>query len=300
MQHVRPADDGLQRRPQLMRQGSQELVLAAAQRFGLRAGALFPRQERLAFRLNSPALGDVARDLRGADDVPRGTLDGRDGQRDVDPPTILCPPHRLEMVDDFAPADAGEHAVLLRAAVVRDDEHDVTADRFRGGVAEDPLCSRIPRHDDPVERLAHDRIVRRSDDRGQAFGHCVVERHMITHRRSRSACRNGRPRRVPRACRSCTGGERSGSLAARSRRREANPGGRDDERDQLGHGKVSRSTSRSPARSYARTMPRKGRALSALSCCRRSTSPFAYTENRSRTAPATVPGASGPAGAGSP
>ena len=74
----------------------------------------------------------------------------------------------LEVVDPLAPPDAGQHLVLLGAAVVGDDEGDVPAHRLRGGPAEDALGPGVPGGDDAVERLADDRVVRGVDDGGEA------------------------------------------------------------------------------------------------------------------------------------
>src|SRR5262249_38592184 len=68
--------DGAERIPQLVPQHGQELVLRAVRRFGVLSGRLLPRKEGGAFRLGLHLAGDVAGDLRGADDLPGRILDG--------------------------------------------------------------------------------------------------------------------------------------------------------------------------------------------------------------------------------
>jgi hypothetical protein len=60
-----------------------------------------------------------------------------------------------------------EKRPFLVTLLERDDHVDRTPDGFLGAVAEDELGAGIPRRDPAVERLAHDRVRRRLDDRGQ-------------------------------------------------------------------------------------------------------------------------------------
>ena len=51
------------------------------------------------FFVGSFLLGDVAGDRRGADDLPRGVLDRRNGQGNVDALAVLFDPDRFIMID---------------------------------------------------------------------------------------------------------------------------------------------------------------------------------------------------------
>ena len=76
------------------------------------------------------ALGDVARDLGGADHVPGAVADRRHGQRDEQPPPALGHPHGVEMLDPLAAPHAGEDRVLFRQPLLRDDATDVLPDHL--------------------------------------------------------------------------------------------------------------------------------------------------------------------------
>ena len=84
---------------------------------------------------------------------------GRDGQRDRNERAVLPLPHRLEMFDPFAPANAAKHVVFLVPAILWNDLSDRLANHFVCGEAEQPLRRGIPRLDDPVEIFARDGIV---------------------------------------------------------------------------------------------------------------------------------------------
>ena len=71
------------------------------------------------------------------------------------------------MIDAPAQSDARQHLVLFVAPFGRNDRHDRPPDRLRGGKTEHPLSRAVPRRDDPVEVLPHDRIVARFDDGGE-------------------------------------------------------------------------------------------------------------------------------------
>ena len=61
-QHVRPAEDGGQRRAQLVRDGGEELVLEAVGALGLGARRALAREQPLALLLGRLRVGDVERD----------------------------------------------------------------------------------------------------------------------------------------------------------------------------------------------------------------------------------------------
>ena len=104
-------------------------------------------------------LRDVSGDLGGADDSSPDVPDGRAGEGDVDPPPPLRHAHGFKVVDRLPPPNALEDVRLLRHSILGDDAHDGLADHLRRPVAEDPFSRWVPGGDDPLERLADDRVV---------------------------------------------------------------------------------------------------------------------------------------------
>ena len=160
VEHLRRAGDGGQRIAKLVAEHREEVILRAV-------GGLRLLKQQGALGLDSFAVGDVARDLRCTDDPAGGIADRRDGEGNGQPCAVLSLSDRLEMVDDLAAADAGQHVVLLRVPLQGNDQLDVVADGLRRAVAEHPLGGAVPAGDDAVERLADDRVVGRVDDGGQ-------------------------------------------------------------------------------------------------------------------------------------
>ena len=74
--------------------------------------------------------GDVAGDVRGADDAEDRIADGRDRERDVDPRAVLANALGLVRLDAFPAANALENALLLVLAVRGHDDVDRLADRL--------------------------------------------------------------------------------------------------------------------------------------------------------------------------
>ena len=153
---------------------------------------------------------DVARDLGGADDLARCRLDRRHAERHVDAAAVARDPCGLEMLDRLAAGEPGEDVVQLGAPVVRHDHLDVLPDHLAGRVAEHPFGRRVPRRDDAVERLGHDRVLGMLDRRGvQPFalglarrlgvaGARLVWRAGTPSRANGRARRPSQPRRRPR------------------------------------------------------------------------------------------------------
>ncbi len=114
-----------------------------------------------------PPRGDVARDLRGPDDPPRGVADRRNGRGDVDQAPVPAPAHGLVMLHGLAAADARDDFGFLVGAVGRDELRDIPADDLARGIAKDPFGAPVPADNGAVEPLADDGVVRGLDDRGQ-------------------------------------------------------------------------------------------------------------------------------------
>src|SRR5207237_10490317 len=93
------------------------------------------------------AFADVARNLRDLDDATGRILDRRDGDRDLDPPTVLADAFGLVVRHVLAAGDPAQDLLLLREELGWEEHRDRTADRFLRGISEHPLCGWIPRGD---------------------------------------------------------------------------------------------------------------------------------------------------------
>ena len=131
-----------------------------------RDGGALMEQPR-AFQLRLPDRGDVADDLRGADDGSRCIPDGRDRQGDIEPPAILRDANSLEMIDALAAPQLCENLVFFRLALRWNQDTHRPSHQLLGSVAEQPLRSAVAGLNDPVEVLRNDGVVRGIDDRGE-------------------------------------------------------------------------------------------------------------------------------------
>src|SRR5579862_5169858 len=93
-------------------------------------------------------LGDVARDLRSADDAAGIVDDRRHSQRNCDHAAVLAPAYSLEVLDALAAADTAQDARLFVEQVLRNEDRDRLADHLLLKVAEQPLRALVPGRDD--------------------------------------------------------------------------------------------------------------------------------------------------------
>src|SRR6516225_4178157 len=105
------------------------------------------------------ALGDIAGDLRGADDTPIGAVDGRYRERNVEQAAVLTPANGFEVIDALAAPQPRQNRCLLLGAIRWDHDCYRPADRFLGGVAEEPFRAFVPAAADAAQVLADDRVV---------------------------------------------------------------------------------------------------------------------------------------------
>ncbi len=120
--------------------------------------------ELCARRFISLARTDIARDLGSADDAACRVLDRRHHQRNVNVASVFVPPYGFHL-DRFARANTTEQPLLFAEPVGRDDQLYRSSYCLGRGVAEQAFCSAVPRRDHAVQPFAHNRIVRRFDDR---------------------------------------------------------------------------------------------------------------------------------------
>ena len=154
-----PAENGVQRRAQLVRHHRDEVVLHPARALGFGAGGAFRFEQAVPLDGGPFRAADVAHDLRGADDPARRVAHRRHGQRYLHQVPVLRPPHGLEMIDAVAAANAADDRVFLLLTIGRDEDANRLSDQLRRGVAEQPLRGGVARAHDPVEILRDDGVV---------------------------------------------------------------------------------------------------------------------------------------------
>src|SRR5260221_692942 len=87
--------------------------------------------------------------------------------------------------------DPGDDVILFVAPLLRDDQGDVLANRLAARITEETLGGGVPRSDDPGERLANDRVVRRIHDRRETEGGLLVGRERRIGHWRRASVRPG-------------------------------------------------------------------------------------------------------------
>ena len=112
--------------------GQEREAIARGHRFGERAAAV----------------GNVASDLRCADDPARRILDRRHRDRHVDSRSVLAHATGFEVLHWFAGHHARERAFFFGSTVRRDHQRDRLAQRFLRRVSVQTLGAPIPRRDD--------------------------------------------------------------------------------------------------------------------------------------------------------
>ena len=96
-------------------------------------------------------------------------------------------PHRFEMGDPLALANAIQHRVFFALPIGRDDHPDGAADRFLRGVAEHAFRGAVPGSDGAVQILADDRVVGGFDDADEVAEVEGTERLCHTQRYGRAS-----------------------------------------------------------------------------------------------------------------
>src|ERR1700686_3364652 len=122
--------------------------------------------DAVALVLGLFARGDVASDLRRADDNTMRVPDRRDAERNRKPAAVFALADRLVVIEAVAAADALEDLRFLVVQLLRNEDSDRLADDVFGRVAEQPLGGAVPADDDAVEVLADDGVAGRFDDAG--------------------------------------------------------------------------------------------------------------------------------------
>src|SRR5258705_250260 len=95
------------------------------------------------------------------------------------------------MAQALTASDPGDDVILFVTPLLRDDQHDVLANRLAARITEETLGGGVPRSDDPGERLANDRVVRGIHDRRETEGGLLVGRERRIGHWRRASVRPG-------------------------------------------------------------------------------------------------------------
>src|SRR5580704_3005774 len=109
---------------------------------------------------NSFTLGDVSSNFRRPDNLAAAVPKRRNCERNIERCLVLPNTNGVEVFDSFASLDSIDDDSLFVPAIEGDDQRNMLGYRFAGGVAKQPLRTRVPTGYDPVQRFAHDGIVR--------------------------------------------------------------------------------------------------------------------------------------------
>ena len=166
LQDLGPAQDRAERRPQLVRQRGEKLVLDARRPLRLHAGAALGLEDLLALlagdleRLDALLPGQVAGELGEPEQPPLRVAQGGDGDGGPEAGAVLA--DAPAFVEESADLGGDLKLVVRPAALARVggiEGREVAADDLVRGIALDPLRSGVPRGDDAVGVEHEDRVV---------------------------------------------------------------------------------------------------------------------------------------------
>src|SRR5580692_4835305 len=89
--------------------------------------------------LNAFTFGDVPSNFRGSDNLSAGVPNRRNGERNIERRLVLSDTNGVEVFDSLAFPDAFDDDCFFVPAIGRDDQRNVLAYGFVGGIAKQPL-----------------------------------------------------------------------------------------------------------------------------------------------------------------
>ena len=116
--------------------------------------------------LDPLALGDVARDLRCADNRAFTVSDGRHRHGHVEQRAVFAAADCVEVAHDLPSADTFEDAAFLFESLWRNQQGDGLTHRFLGSVTKQAFCAAIPTGDDAIDVFTDDCVIGRRDNGG--------------------------------------------------------------------------------------------------------------------------------------
>ena len=108
--------------------------------------------------------GDIAGNFRGGDDFSSLVLDRRNGEGNVDKTPVLALSNRLVVIDFFASADPFEDKGFFVLSIHRNKDRHRPSHGLLRRIAKEELRATVPSHNDAVEILGKDGVVRRFND----------------------------------------------------------------------------------------------------------------------------------------
>src|SRR4029453_7055299 len=165
---LRPSQDRIQRRSELMGQSGKEIVFRPIRSLSLRSSLLLPCQELLVGFLCMLLIRNVSGDLRCANDSAVSVMNGGDRQRDIQTFARLGHSHGFVVLDTLSTTYPAENMGLLLYRFGRNQHRNRSANRFGRTVSEEALRRRIPRLDDTLQIFTDDRVVGRCNNRPES------------------------------------------------------------------------------------------------------------------------------------
>ena len=160
LEQTRPAENGVEWGPQLVRHGRQELVAQAVRRFSLSTSPFLSLEQQRPLLLREFALGEIAHDLRESLNLAGGVAQAGEHTHRPEPRPIFA------HVPAFVLGAAGRGRSLdlpirrARCEVFwRENDGQPLPDEFALAVAEEPLHAQIPRLDRSLRIDGEDGVV---------------------------------------------------------------------------------------------------------------------------------------------
>jgi hypothetical protein len=123
--------------------------------------------ENRNLRFDPLPVSNVAGNLRSAEDSPFGAHDRRDGQRNIDQPSVLALANGLIMLNALAAPDKLQNYVILILTLRRCQDGHPLADGVLGQIAKEPLRTLVPACDNAMEIFAYYCIIAVLDGGGK-------------------------------------------------------------------------------------------------------------------------------------
>jgi len=134
--------------------------------------------------------GDVTGDFRGGDDFSSLVLDRRNGQGNIDKAPVLALSNRLVVIDFFASANPFEDKGFFVLSIHWNKDRHRPSHGLPRCIAKEELRAPVPSHNDAVEILGKDRVVRRFDDGRIVLSGAIASQSLWESDRPECSCDN--------------------------------------------------------------------------------------------------------------
>jgi hypothetical protein len=134
--------------------------------------------------------GDVTGDFRGGDDFSSLVLDRRNGEGNIDEAPVLALSNRLVVIDFFASADPFENKGFFVLSIHWNKDRHRPSHGLLRRITKEELRATVPSHNDAVEILGKDRVVRRFDDGRIVLSGAIASQTLWESDRPECSCYN--------------------------------------------------------------------------------------------------------------